>query len=223
MHEFALAPASFILFYFFWHSQPKLALHLPTWGADSSAWQIRDFSASVFPCVCCFCLSGCGLLWWLSNPQALIITWRCLSLTFGSACRQSQVWTRLSEVDAAVLHFYCWLHRRGGGLGGGVVLLSRMDFLVHMSNICSCLLKHSKLPLLWWHGWTLLNLFHFFNCFCSVCSGMVVHFNALYFLIFDCFWGDLNFHPLFFLLLKFKFNIWFLLFPSFYQSPPEWR
>lgn len=111
-------PLLLLLLLFFWHSQPKLPLHLPTWGADSSARQIRDFSASVFPCVCCFCLSGCGLLWWLSNPQALIITWRCLSLTFGSACRQSQVWTRLSEVDAAVLHFYCWLHRRGRG--GGV-------------------------------------------------------------------------------------------------------
>lgn len=62
-----------------------------------------------------------------------------LSLTFGSARRQSQVWTRLREVDAAVLRFCCWLH--GGGL-------SKMAFLVDVSNICSCLLTHSRLLLL---------------------------------------------------------------------------
>lgn len=125
---------------FFWHSWTKLAQHLCTQGADSPARQIRVFSARRcihVSFVCCSCLSGSGLLWWLSNPQALI-TRCCLSHGFLSACWQSQVWTRPKEVDATVHCSYCWLHR------GKKIHLSLMDFLVIMFNICFCLLAHSK-------------------------------------------------------------------------------
>lgn len=71
-------PPAPLIYFFLWHSHPKLTQDLPTRGAESSTRQIRDSSASVFPRVCCFCPSGCGRLWWLSNPQALVVTWRCL-------------------------------------------------------------------------------------------------------------------------------------------------
>lgn len=99
----------FLFTFFFLYSWTKLAQHLSVWGADSSAWQIRAFPARrclrvLF--VCCSCLSRSCLLRWLSNPQALI-TQSCLSHWYGSACRQSQVWTRPKEVDTTVGCSYC--------------------------------------------------------------------------------------------------------------------
>lgn len=103
-----VSPSPFF-YLFIWYSWIELAQRHSTRGADSSAWQIRDFSARRcvrVPFVCCFCLSGSCLLRWWSNPQALI-TQSCLSRWYGSACWQSQVWTRPKEVDATALVSYC--------------------------------------------------------------------------------------------------------------------
>lgn len=130
-----------IFSFFFWYSWTKLAQHLSVWGADSSAWQIRAFPARrcirvLF--VCCFCLSRSCLLRWLSNPQALI-TQSCLSHWYGSACRQSQVWTRPKEVDTTVGCSYCsdFTEKKKSD---GIVWI----FHVVLLNICSDLLAHSK-------------------------------------------------------------------------------
>lgn len=96
-------------FFFLLYSWTELAQHLSRCEADSSAWQIRDFSARRcirVSFVCCSCLSGSCLPRWLSNPQALI-TQSCLSHWYGSACWQSQVWTRPKEVDATARRCYC--------------------------------------------------------------------------------------------------------------------
>lgn len=122
-----------------WHNT------FPTCGADSSAWQIRDFSARRcirVSFVCCSCLSGSCLLRWLSNPQALI-TQSCLSHWYESACRQSQVWTSPKEVDATARCSYCSDFTGGKNLSTPLGWNS-LDFLVVMLNSCFFLLAHSK-------------------------------------------------------------------------------
>lgn len=102
----------------FWHSWTQLAQHLFIWEPDSSAWQIRDFSARRcirVSFVCCSCLSGSCLLRWLSNPQALI-TQSCLSHWYGS-CLPAK-----SSLNKT----------KGGGCHCALLLLFRL----HRENIC---------------------------------------------------------------------------------------